>query len=173
MISFQEVSRSGIVRFTIPGRPESQPRPGFKKGRCYNKKAALLSQRRSEIEEGIRAELPRAQNGPLFDTEWLVVELTFYFNRPRRQMRTKGGFVYLPSSIRNSFDFGFVQRRVDVDNLAKFVLDMMKGPMYTDDHQVVALKVTKLYDNDGECKGKTKVKVSKITTLNELGVQMD
>ena len=79
--------------------------------------------------------------------------------------------MYLPHFIRNSFALAFVQRCVDVDNLAKFVLDLMKGPIYTDDHQVVGLKVTKVYDNDGECKGKTTVKVSKITTLNELGVQ--
>lgn len=172
MIILEEVKRSGLVRFTVAGRPESQPCPGFNKGKCHNKKAALLKQRRSEIQEGMRAEFP-AQNGPMFDTDWLVVESLFYFKRPRDQMRTKGGLKHLPSCIRNSFPLAFVRRCVDVDNLAKFVLDLMKGPIHTDDHQVVGLKVTKVHDNDGECKGKTKLKVTKITALNQLAVQMD
>ena len=169
MTSLQALASSGLVRFTIPGGPESQSRHGFKGKQCHNKKAALLNQRRAEIQEGIRTEIP-AQNGPIFLNDWLVVELAFYFNRPRSQMRKKGGIFYLPKTIRNSFAFSFVQRRVDVDNLAKFVLDLMKGPIYTDDYQVVGLKVTKVYDDDDECKGKTTVKVSKISTLNELGL---
>ena len=88
-------------------------------------------------------------------------------------MSNKGGITHLPQQIRNSFEHLFVRRCVDVDNLAKFVLDLMNGTVYTDDHQVVILKVIKVYDNDGECNGKTSVKIKKITTLNELGLQLN
>eukprot|EP00543_Licmophora_paradoxa_P006569 CAMPEP_0202455834 /NCGR_PEP_ID=MMETSP1360-20130828/13268_1 /ASSEMBLY_ACC=CAM_ASM_000848 /TAXON_ID=515479 /ORGANISM="Licmophora paradoxa, Strain CCMP2313" /LENGTH=60 /DNA_ID=CAMNT_0049075513 /DNA_START=266 /DNA_END=448 /DNA_ORIENTATION=- len=49
--------------------------------------------------------------------------------------------------------------RVDVDNLAKFVLDSLNGVLYHDDRQVVELIAIKRYDNDDMCRGKTIVKI--------------
>lgn len=51
-----------------------------------------------------------------------------------------------------------VQRRVDVDNLAKFVLDCFNdSALYGDDQQVVSLQGIKVYhdDDDDDCLGKT------------------
>jgi Holliday junction resolvase RusA-like endonuclease len=43
-----------------------------------------------------------------------------------------------------------VQRKVDVDNLAKFVLDSLNGILYEDDHQIVSLYCSKCYDDDDD-----------------------
>jgi Holliday junction resolvase RusA-like endonuclease len=49
------------------------------------------------------------------------------------------------------------RNRLDADNLAKFVLDALKGFLYTDDSQVV-----KLHDNNGSCNGRTEVQVWRV-----------
>ncbi len=56
----------------------------------------------------------------------------------------------------------FCALRIDVDNLAKFVLDGLSGCAYTDDSQVVLLFASKVYDNDGHCLGATEIKLRSV-----------
>ena len=53
----------------------------------------------------------------------------------------------------------FVKRKIDVDNLSKFIMDAMNGPMYNDDSQVVKLVAMKIYDDNNDCKGRTTVTI--------------
>ena len=89
------------VEFTLPGHPEAQPCPGFKGGRRYNKKKALMLQKRADI----AALLEGNHDGPIFTKEWLIVELELYFNRPRHHMKQRFGLQYLPERVQNSFEF--------------------------------------------------------------------
>jgi hypothetical protein len=56
-----------------------------------------------------------------------------------------------------------VQRRVDVDNLAKFVLDSLNGILYADDQQVVSLHCIKVYHDDEDFLGKSVLRITTIT----------
>jgi Holliday junction resolvase RusA-like endonuclease len=47
----------------------------------------------------------------------------------------------------------------DTDNLAKFILDSVKGVLYEDDAQIVELHVFKLRDNLGRCDGRVAIRV--------------
>ena len=119
----------------------------------------------------IAALLEGNHDGPIFTEEWLIVELKLYFNRPRHHMKQRFGLQCLPERVRNSFEFLFVRRVVDVDNVAKFLLDCMTGPICTDDRQVVKLIVTKIYDNRDDCFGRTTAKITEITSADQLGLR--
>ena len=47
----------------------------------------------------------------------------------------------------------------DNDNLAKLLLDAVKGVLYEDDAQVVNLQIIKLRDNEGLCEGRIAIQV--------------
>ena len=49
----------------------------------------------------------------------------------------------------------------DLDNMVKFVLDGMNELVCQDDKQVVNLVACKLFDSEGDCNGRTVVKVTK------------
>lgn len=49
----------------------------------------------------------------------------------------------------------------DIDNLAKFVLDVMNGLAYEDDRQVVKLVVYNLFDSEHGCDGRTVIEVTR------------
>ena len=94
------------------------------------------------------------------------VEVTFFWPRPRSHMGVGGA--NLLDRIRNSFAKCFPSKKVDIDNLAKFVLDAMVGPVYFDDSQVVKLSLLKMHDNEGTCEGRTEVKITEIHTVEQL-----
>ena len=47
----------------------------------------------------------------------------------------------------------------DIDNLLKFVLDVMNGLVYADNRQVVKAVAYKLLDDSGTCQGRTELEV--------------
>ena len=57
----------------------------------------------------------------------------------------------------------WVAIKPDVDNLAKFVLDAVKGILYTDDKQIVDLHMYKLRDSKGLCNGRVGIRVAVCT----------
>ena len=56
----------------------------------------------------------------------------------------------------------------DIDNLAKFVLDSLKGIVYADDSQVVKLVLYKIMDTEGECNGATKVHIKRFNEIVDM-----
>lgn len=42
----------------------------------------------------------------------------------------------------------------DLDNLIKFIMDVLNGIGYEDDNQVYKISSKKVYDNEGECRGR-------------------
>lgn len=159
-----------MVEFEFEGRPESQPRPASRWGSIrYNPKRQQLQDRRLELMS--LTEPYRHGEQPFFDRNmWLIVEVDFFFPRPKIHMKKRGMLHYVKQQIRGAFSMAFVRRRVDIDNLSKFLLDVMNGVIYVDDVQVVRLISTKLNDDHGKSRGCTKVKVHRIWNPSQLGI---
>lgn len=160
-------SAPAAFAFELPGKPEAQPRPG---GSCrrYNPKKQLMLRARDKISAlaGPLSTHAGGDDNPLFPRPGhLAVELVFHMPRPRKHMSSTG---QLLEKIRDRFHFAFPRPKVDVDNLAKFILDAMTGPVYWDDSQIVELVILKMNDNEGSCEGRTEVKVTEIANMEQL-----
>jgi hypothetical protein len=157
------------VQCTIRGNPQPLKRHRSARGFMYNPSAA--SQRC--FQEGVRNTLnitmphfnddEKGELVPIthFGSDQLIrLDIIFYMARPKNHFRSS-----IPGAGRLKAVAPWqVQRRVDVDNLAKFVLDSLNGVLYGDDQQVVSLSCTKCYDNeDDESRGKTLLSMQLVT----------
>lgn len=89
--------------------------------------------------------IPLTHFGP---HEAIALHAMFYLARPKHHFRSSIPGV---GRIKPTAPPGrAVQRKVDIDNLAKFVLDSLNGVLYADDHQVVSLICTKCYHDDDD-----------------------
>ena len=126
------------LQFVIPGPPVGKGRPRFStaggKPRSYTPAVtrdyeALIAARAAEAMQG---------KAPLKTPIRVMIEATMSiplsWSKAKRQAALDGD-VY-PS-------------RPDVDNIAKTVLDGMNGVVYEDDAQVMYLKVSKKYAEEG------------------------
>ncbi len=98
---------------------------------------------------------------PFFkEDEFLHIKILFHLKRPKNHfLSNKPG----PGRLRSQYSCNNrVSTRVDVDNLAKFVLDSLNGILYVDDRQIVELHVKKVFDNEDECLGKTQVWITRL-----------
>ena len=149
--------------FEFTGKPVAMPRPrtSWKSGGYfYNpaSKAVLAHQAM------VRAAIPATQQGVLFPAGVPVaVKLTFYMKRPNSDFRGNRllGFLRAMAPIARPI-------MPDIDNLAKFMLDVLNKVVFADDRQVVKLVVLKLQDSDGLCQGRTMVEVSEFDPVSLL-----
>ena len=63
----------------------------------------------------------------------------------------------------------FVNKRPDVDNLIKFILDALNGLAYKDDAAVVEIHSIKKWDNDPKNEGSTSILVKSFDTNEMVG----
>ena len=173
VLTFHDLTCARRVRLEIKERPEAQPRPGSRAmgGSRYNPKSPQMKKLRNHLWE-VAGQF-REPNVALFGKEMLlIVVLTFHLPRPRAHLKKKNGEAppALRQPIREAFKMAFVKRRIDVDNLCKFILDAMNGPMYDDDSQVVKLVATKIYDDDGDCTGRTSIAIEQVWGPHQLGL---
>ena len=162
-------SRPAALAFELSNKPEAQPRPGSRQNCRYNPKKALLLGARDKIANLIESFSPpnHRRNVPLFpEPHFLSVEVVFHWPRPRSHMARGGSSVL--GRIDSQFEKCFPKKKDDVDNLAKFILDAMTGPVYSDDSQVAKLTVIKVHDNEDTCEGRTEVKITEIVSLDQL-----
>jgi len=169
------------VECTVYGNPQPLKRHRTARGFMYNPSAKAQQCFQSVVEQQI---MPNNNNEnddnkmtmiPLYNDNddeliptthfgsdaLLHVQLVFYCRRPKAHfISNKSG----PGRLRLDAP-AHVQRRVDVDNLAKFVLDSLNGVLYADDQQVVSLHCLKLYDDDDErhCLGKSVMRMHVMT----------
>ena len=117
----------------------------------YTKPVGKARPRAARTGKGIRIYTPKTtvdyerhiamqfldQGGTVFDYKWLEVIITAYFP--------------IPKSIKKAdkllYETGYVpyDHKPDADNIAKSVLDGLNNVAWTDDKQVVSLKVRKFY----------------------------
>ena len=89
----------------------------------------------------------------------VAVVLWCHLRRPDSNFvsRTCGHGRLKPEAIRD--DNTMLTIKPDNDNLAKLLLDALTGVLCTDDAQIVDLRVYKLRDNVGLCKGRIAMEV--------------
>lgn len=144
----------------VTGQPMAMPRPRLG-SHFYNPARNLMN----SFAQSVREQLPMLSSGILFErNQPLAVHIIFYMRRPNHDFRGRirgNGRLKTTSSIVASC-------KPDIDNLAKFVLDSLKGVAYADDSQVVKLVLYKIMDSEGECNGATKVHIKKFNEAIDL-----
>jgi len=128
-----------VISLLIPGRPRGKQRPRFNRatGRAYTPQETVSFEQRVQG-EWIAAGRPRMADGPL------VATVRGVYQRPGSHLRVKGGLT--AAGMRAPFPMP----SVDLDNLAKAVLDSLNGLAYKDDRQIVHLTVCRRWAVDGE-----------------------
>lgn len=83
------------------------------------------------------------------------VDVTFFMRRPNTHF--KGGDRSKP--LKSGMPVAHTSSP-DVDNLVKFIVDVLEGVAFTNDKQVARVTATKVYDSLESCGGRAFVKVS-------------
>ena len=124
--------------FTVETTPKAKARPRFvRRGKyvqTYTPKTTLDY-------EKLIAEQFLLQGGTVFDYPYLSMDIVAYFPIPKA---TKKADRLLLESECVPYD-----RHIDLDNLAKAVMDSVIGIAYMDDKQIVSLRVKKYYGKVG------------------------
>jgi hypothetical protein len=154
-----------MVLFTVEGKPSPLKTARFKWITRFGRPQVSTYNPSAELQASFQKVVKDARYFPVvpvFPDQKVYARLVCWIRRPdnhfiasnrgpgRVQARFQDQMAFLP------------QNRLDVDNLAKFVLDAMKGLLYTDDSQVVTLKSVKLHDNIGSCNGRTELQVWRV-----------
>lgn len=121
-----------MIRFEIPGTPIPQKRPRVVKNRAYD--PSSLDKR--EIRKIILAQF-RSQGvlARLYGS--IAVNIVFCYPWPKKTQHKPNMKVFCP-------------KYADLDNLAKFYLDVMNELIYQDDRQIVILNTRKLYGDEAK-----------------------
>lgn len=134
----------------VPGRPRGKQRPRFNRqtGRVYTPQETVTFEQRVQT-EWIAAGRPRLSDGPF------VAQITAVYARPASHMLKSGE---LSAAGRRA---PFPMPPVDLDNLAKALLDAGNGLLYKDDRQAVQLHVKRRWCGLGQVEH-TELKVARI-----------
>lgn len=148
------------VRFKVHGNPLPLRRHRTSRGFVYNPSAPAQKSFANTTQQVLNA------TSSSFSLPWfppdqpLAMTILFRTKRPNTHfVGSKPG----PGRMRDTAPSQISLTRTDVDNLAKFVLDSLNGILYEDDRQICSLHVTKVLDNDGNCKGSTEISCSPLS----------
>lgn len=142
--------------FTVAGNPVPMPRPRFNGRNFFIPNEARRA--REHFQEQVKIALPATRHGTIYGPrDALTITLIFNMLRPQRD--------FVNSDRHRELKTSALLRTVpptgpDIDNLAKFVLDALNELVFPDDRQVVELVCFKFRDNEGECLGRTEVKIA-------------
>ena len=144
----------------VTGQPMEMPRPRLG-SHFYNPARNLMN----AFARSVREQIPELSSGILFErNQPSAVDIAFYMRRPNHDFRGRirgNGRLKTTSSV-------VTPCKPDIDNLAKFVLDSLKGVAYADDSQVVKLVLYKIMDTEGECNGATKVHIKRFNEIVDM-----
>lgn len=162
----------GAIRFIVRGKPLplKRHRTSSHKKNVYNPSAKPQAEFRQVVQEILRlCGKSLDSNQPLFGSqELLVMKLVFHMNRPKNHFLRSNSSKKNTAQLRKGISpWGRVSKKVDVDNLAKFVLDSLNGILYHDDQQIFSLSATKVYDNSVSNDGATYLHLHSIPAENE------
>lgn len=139
----------------VPGRPRGKQRPRFNRqtGRVYTPPETVSFEQRVQT-EWIAAGRPRLTDGPF------VASITAVYARPGSHRLKNDG---LSAAGRRA---AFPMPPVDLDNIAKCLLDAGNGLLYTDDRQAVDLRVKRRWCGLGEVEH-TELRVARIMVMDD------
>ncbi|MBR6337376.1 MAG: RusA family crossover junction endodeoxyribonuclease [Ruminococcus sp.] len=127
------------ITFTVPGKPEGKQRPrGTKSGRHYTPKKTV------EYEKKVKA-CYVIQGGKHFEGA-VFVGVTAYVAIPKSTTKKQRALIEAGKKL--------PEKKPDVDNILKIVLDALNGVAYDDDKQVTSSFPRKRYaygDHKTEC----------------------
>jgi len=118
------------MKIIIPGEPRGKQRPRFGHGTTYTPSETV------KYEKEVKALFYQAGgkkiSGPV------KLEIAAFYGIPQSA----------PSEKRNRMDDGEIlpQKKPDLDNVVKIIMDGLNGAAYDDDKQVVGITAYKLYD---------------------------
>lgn len=145
--------------FTVPGNPSPQRRYDIgRNGRPFDPSKTKKSAFRAVVKDAL--DIKDGQQ-PLYSKNTLLsITVMFRMRRPDDHFVSKNRQrMLLKSDAPKPLA---VAKRVDVDNLLKFVMDAVNSLLYDDDKQVAVTHAYRLYDNDGTCEGSTTVRLEPI-----------
>ena len=121
-------------RFFVPGKPKGKGRPriNMKTGRMYT--PASTKQYESEVRKAFLK-----QGGESFGDAQVMVEIEAQYPMPKSWSKKK------KDEARDTYSGA----KVDIDNLAKILLDGMQGCVMDNDQQVVILVASKRWADTG------------------------
>lgn len=121
--------------YTLHLEPKPQSRPRFGRNRAYED--GKMTQWKRNCESQLRSLNPKIiPKGPVY------VAMTFYIYPPKRIAEAKKKRLELESETI------YVDKRPDIDNYIKAILDCSNEILLKDDGQVAALSSQKLYSLD-------------------------
>ena len=121
--------------FEVEGKPTGKGRPRFK--RMGNFVQTYTPEKTAEYEKLVRIRFQNA-GGALTDKP-VRVEITAFF-APPKSTRKRDRIEMLANRI-------LPEKKPDVDNIAKIILDALNKIAYKDDSQVIELSVKKIYSD--------------------------
>jgi Holliday junction resolvase RusA-like endonuclease len=125
-----------MLQLEVAGAPIPWMRPGHRTLTIKDESKTIVYDRQKKEKELARWQLAGQFRRPIFTTP-LLVDLTFHMTIP--QSATK--------KLRTQMLNGTYQHmhRPDIDNLVKFILDVMNEVVFADDAQIHALYARKVY----------------------------
>jgi hypothetical protein len=154
------------VECTIRGNPQPLLRHRTaRRGRfTYNPSKGSQLSFANVLTESLQLSIPLLEqtDGSLvpvthFGSQLVSLQLDFFLQRPKSHFRNNQRHNPLKASAPHT------KLSVDVDNLAKFVLDSLNSVLYQDDAQVVELCCQKYYHEEDQCLGKTVLRAKVVT----------
>ena len=124
------------MKFIVEGKPQGKARARTFYNKRMGKMQSITPEQTKSYEDLIRWSY-KAAGGQYLGEKVLCVDISAYYQIPKSFSKKKREDC-LTGAIRPT-------GRVDVDNIAKAVLDALNGVCYLDDRQVVDLTVSKWY----------------------------
>ena len=124
------------MEIIIPAVPVPKGRPKFSTFGGHVR--AITPKATREYEALVRMFAQMAMDGPPIEGP-VYIRAEFHFERPRSQWRK-----------RNPVPAGLCDRKPDLDNLIKSLLDGLEGPCFAMDSQVAWIAARKLYAAQGD-----------------------
>ena len=132
-----------VVKLTILGEPMGKQRPRYS---TYNGYVRTYTPQKTINYESLIAHEYNANYGKLMfeENEPLIVSITAYFGLSKGDYGKKG----LNKSGREKIAMGYCTKHLDLDNIAKIVLDSLNSICFRDDKQVVVLNCYKYWTQE-------------------------
>lgn len=115
-----------VLNITIEGDPTPQSRPRFRRIGKFVSTYDILSKEKKELGAVIKCKIKMSP----IETP-ITMMITFHMP--------------IPKSLKGISENDVHVKRPDIDNLAKYVLDMLNGIAYKDDNQIFELNLLKTY----------------------------
>lgn len=119
----------------VMGEPKGKGRPRFAQGHAYTPQATR------DYEKLIQAEYKRQCGDRFPDDSYIKLQIIAHFAVPKSAKKAE--------KIAMLNDEIMPTKKPDADNILKIVADALNGVAYSDDKQIVEMRVEKRYDDRG------------------------